>query len=136
MTYNNWTNINRLLLLLSIAKPKGKPRQSCDRVSCGPNTICKANTNNGTCICKHNYFGNPNIGCRPRCTLSADCPRALACVNLECTDPCDNACGIRASCQVVNHAPICFCPNDMTGNPLTMCNNIPKRKHAFLIIFH
>lgn len=72
------------------------------------------------------------MGCRPRCTLSADCPRSLACVNSECADPCKNACGMHAGCQVVNHSPICFCPNGMTGNPLTTCNKIPNCKHAFL----
>lgn len=121
------------LLLLSsllIAKPKGKPRPSCDGSICGTNTICKNNINNGTCVCKRNYLGDPYTGCRPHCTFSADCPKSFACVNSECVDPCENACGVRARCQVVNHRPICFCPNGSTGNPLTICNIISNCKHA------
>jgi len=120
-----------LVLLLLIAKPKGKPRLSCYGSICGHNAICKSNIINETCVCKDNYIGAPYIGCHPLCTLSADCPRSFACVNSECIDPCKYACGLRARCQVVNHSPICFCPNDMTGNPLTMCNKILKCKHAF-----
>lgn len=120
-----------LLLLLLIAKPKGKPRLSCYGTTCGHNAICKSNINNITCVCKPNYLGDPYIGCRPRCTLSAECARSFACVNSECIDPCKNACGLRARCRVVNHSPICFCPNGMTGNPLTICNKISNCKHAF-----
>lgn len=120
-----------MLLLLLIAKPKGKPRLPCDGSMCGPNAICKRYINNVTCVCKRNYIGDPYIGCRPQCSLSADCPRVFACVNSDCIDPCENACGLRANCHVVNHSPICFCPNGMTGDPLTQCNKISSCKHAF-----
>lgn len=121
------------MLLLLIAKPKGKPRQTCSGSVCGPNAICKNNINkNGTCVCKRNYLGDPFIGCRPLCTLSADCPKEFACLNSECVDPCKNACGMHASCQVINHSPTCFCPNGMTGHPLTKCDKISTCKHAFL----
>lgn len=120
-----------IIILLLIAKPKEKSRPSCDGSTCGANAICKKNINNGTCVCKRNYLGDPYIGCRPHCVLSADCPISFACVNSECLDPCKNACGMRARCQVVNHSPICFCPNGMTGNPLTICNKISNCKHAF-----
>lgn len=118
-----------LLLLLLLAKPNGKS-PFCDGSTCGPNAICKTNINNGTCICKRKYLGDPYIGCRPHCVLSADCPRSFACVNSECIDPCKNACGMRAFCQVINHNPICFCLNGMTGNPLIICNKILNCKHA------
>lgn len=120
-----------LLLLLVLAKPKGKPRFPCDDSVCGQNAMCKGNFNNATCVCKPNYIGDPLIGCRLNCSLTADCPRSFSCVNSKCIDPCENACGVRARCRVVNHSPICFCPNGMTGNPLTLCNKISNCKHVF-----
>lgn len=36
-------------------------------------------------------------------------------------DPCVGTCGIRARCEVINHNPICSCPDQYTGDPFTRC---------------
>lgn len=123
-----------LILLLVFAKPKETPRFPCDGSICGQNAMCKSNFKNGTCVCKPNYVGDPFIECRPYCSLSADCPRTFVCIDSKCVDPCENACGVRARCEVVNHNPICFCPNGLTGNPLILCNTILNCKHVSFLL--
>lgn len=45
----------------------------------------------------------------------------MACVNKKCRDPCAGACGTDALCEVVNHNPVCYCRQDMTGDPFIRC---------------
>lgn len=44
-----------------------------------------------------------------------------ACVNQRCVDPCPGTCGLNALCSVINHNPICSCPQDLRGDPFTQC---------------
>lgn len=93
------------------------PNDPCDPNPCGPNADCL----NGECRCQDNYQGNPYDGCRPECTLSADCARDKACMRNKCVDPCPGTCGINAVCEVLNHIPICSCVSDYEGDPFNSC---------------
>ncbi|KAJ4432717.1 hypothetical protein ANN_21354 [Periplaneta americana] len=93
----------------------------CNPSPCGPNAQC----NNGICTCLPEYQGDPYAGCRPECVLSTDCPRNRACIRNKCTDPCPGTCGQGAICDVVNHIPICSCPQGMSGNPFVECRPVP-----------
>ncbi|PSN29200.1 hypothetical protein C0J52_26427, partial [Blattella germanica] len=93
------------------------PSDPCNPSPCGSNAQC----NNGICTCLPEYQGDPYAGCRPECVLSTDCPRNRACIRNKCTDPCPGTCGQGAICDVVNHIPICSCPQGMSGNPFVEC---------------
>jgi hypothetical protein len=45
----------------------------------------------------------------------------LACIREKCRDPCPGSCGSGALCSVINHTPICTCPDSYTGNPFEYC---------------
>lgn len=94
---------------------------SCDSAQCGPNTECREQNGILACVCKRGYFGNPLIGCRPECAINPDCPLDKSCFAQKCVNPCEGACGRGALCQVVNHSPVCFCPEDHTGDALVSC---------------
>lgn len=70
-------------------------------------------------------MGNPPT-CRPECVVSSDCELSKACVNQKCRDPCPGSCGVRAECSVVNHNPICRCPQGLSGDPFAACTVIGK----------
>lgn len=89
----------------------------CDPSPCGPNAEC----NNGECRCIAEYRGNPYESCRPECTNNGECSRDKACLRTKCVDPCPGTCGQDAICEVVNHIPICSCPDGYTGDPFTYC---------------
>lgn len=93
-----------------------------DICQCGANSEC----NYGICKCLPNYFGDPYTFCRPECTINSECSRNKACINQRCRDPCIGTCGNNASCNVVNHIPMCSCPPDMTGSPFSQCKSIIK----------
>jgi hypothetical protein len=94
----------------------------CNPSPCGINTVCRASGQNAICECVPGFFGSPSTGgCRPECTISADCPRDKACVNTKCVDPCPGVCGFNAICQVINHSPVCSCPPPLLGDPFTLC---------------
>ena len=90
----------------------------CNFKSCGSNAQCY----NGTCTCVPNFYGNAEIGCRPECVHNNDCNRSQACINNKCSNPCNNLCGVKAECYVINHLPICACPKGMTGDPFILCD--------------
>lgn len=92
----------------------------CHPSPCGSNTIC----NNGECSCLPQYHGDPYIGCRPECTVSADCARNLICNTKKCINPCPDICGSGAECEVINHVPMCSCPVGFTGNSFVSCNKV------------
>lgn len=100
-----------------IVTERPEPKDACSPSPCGPNAICT----NGECRCIDEYQGNPYEGCRPECSINADCSRDKACLRNKCTDPCPGSCGQNALCEVVNHIPICSCPDGYTGNPFTNC---------------
>jgi len=98
----------------------------CNPSPCGPNAQCRVSNNAAVCECLPGYFGNAfSSGCRPECVISADCPRDRACVRSKCIDPCPGVCGYNAQCNVVNHSPVCSCPQPLTGDPFLECKKTP-----------
>lgn len=110
------------ITISNIDIPKGNP---CSPSPCGPNSICRENNEQPVCSCVAGFLGVPPA-CRPECTVSSDCLLIEACSNQKCINPCLGACGIRATCQVINHNPICNCGGELTGDPFIRC--VPRRK--------
>lgn len=106
------------------------PTDPCARSPCGINAIC----DNGTCSCIPGYHGNPIIECRPECTTDNDCSKQMACVNYKCVNPCINACGIDAVCNVYNHLAICDCPTPLQGDPFIACRRPIGKKNILKLI--
>lgn len=90
----------------------------CNPSPCGANAQC----NNGQCTCLPEYQGDPYSGCRPECVINNDCSRDKACVRNKCIDPCPGTCGQNAICDVINHIPMCSCPQGMAGNAFVQCS--------------
>lgn len=99
-----------------------RPADPCNPSPCGPNAICQGA---GMCECIPEYTGNPYEACRPECVLNPECPRDKACLRNKCRDPCPGTCGQNAQCDVVNHIPVCSCPQGYTGDPFTNCRVLP-----------
>lgn len=99
--------------------------EPCNPSPCGPNSQCRAINTQAVCTCVPGFIGTPPT-CRPECVISSDCSLDKACVNQKCINPCPGTCGIGARCQVVNHNPICSCPQRYTGDPFTRCQIISK----------
>jgi len=97
----------------------------CSPNPCGPNSICRELNGQVVCTCAPEFLGSPPL-CRPECTLSSDCRPNEACANQKCKDPCPGTCGIQARCVVVNHNPICLCPERYTGDPFIRCDIMSK----------
>lgn len=108
--------------------PKDEPiGDPCIPSPCGPYSICRANGNIPACSCLTNYIGkSPN--CRPECTLNAECPSNLACINEKCSDPCLGSCGVNSVCTVVKHNPVCQCKSGYSGDPFSVCNEVQYSK--------
>lgn len=100
----------------------------CNPTPCGPNAEC----NNGICTCLPEYMGDPYSGCRPECVISSDCSRELACIQNKCRDPCPGTCASNALCQVINHTPMCACPEGMAGNAFVLCSPLPRKYLAII----
>lgn len=98
------------------------PTDPCNPSPCGPNAQCSGD---GVCTCLPEYQGDPYVGCRPECVVSADCARDKACMRNKCGDPCPGTCGQSAICDVINHIPMCNCPPGYTGNAFVECRPIP-----------
>lgn len=101
------------------------PVDPCNPSPCGVNSLCRKSNGVAVCTCVAGYLGSPP-NCRPECTISSDCPQNQACTNQKCADPCLGTCGVRASCNVVNHNPICSCMSGMTGDPFVFCTPMSK----------
>jgi len=122
----------------------------------GPNSECRPVGPNAICSCLPGFIGNPPY-CRPECTTHAECPSVQACIQNHCADPCPGACGLceflfkhvhhlystcrehifltiinvlctDAICHVINHNPVCVCPDGYEGDPFRQCNPAPKRE--------
>lgn len=92
----------------------------CVPSPCGPNSQCRVSATGAVCSCLPNYIGrSPN--CRPECTINDECSLQMACTNNRCVNPCIGSCGNNALCHVSNHAPICMCQPDFTGDPYSGC---------------
>lgn len=92
-------------------------KDPCNPSPCGPNTNC----DNGLCTCLPNYQGDPYSGCRPECVLNNDCPRDKSCIRNRCVNPCPEPCGTDSVCSVINHIPMCSCPQGYNGNAFVAC---------------
>lgn len=71
------------------------------------------------------------------CRSDSDCPDYAACANRLCINPCaaGNPCAPSANCKVVNHQPVCTCPDGYIGTPTTDCR--PRMSaHALSSIFY
>lgn len=104
----------------------------CVPSPCGPYSQCRDIGGSPSCSCLATYIGTPPQ-CRPECSINAECPGHLACISAKCRDPCPGSCGVGARCQVLNHTPICTCPEDYTGDPFSGC--YPKPAGKFSLIF-
>lgn len=90
----------------------------CNPSPCGANAVC----NDGECSCLPEYNGDPYFECRPECVLSSDCSQDKACLRNKCVNPCNSGvCASNAICEVINHIPMCRCPERMTGNAFVQC---------------
>lgn len=92
----------------------------CVPSPCGPNSECRNIGGTPSCSCLPAYIGSPP-NCRPECSINSDCLSNLACIREKCRDPCPGSCGIGAICNVINHIPICVCPEGYTGDPFNNC---------------
>lgn len=113
-------------------------RDPCVPSPCGPHSECRNINAVPSCSCLQSYIGAPP-NCHPECTISAECPSNKACIREHCIDPCPGSCGFSAECSVVNHTPICTCPNGYTGDPFSNCRPLPPEpiisKHVFAVQF-
>ena len=57
------------------------------------------------------------------CANNDECPDHTACKNRLCINPCayDDPCASNANCRVVNHEPVCSCPDGFIGDPKIRC---------------
>lgn len=83
-------------------------RDPCYPSPCAANGVCR--NNNGVASCQY-----------LECVQNEDCISTKACLNQHCKDPCLNACGSNALCNVVNHKAVCSCPNGFYGSPFDQC---------------
>lgn len=97
----------------------------CIPSPCGPNSQCRNINDSPSCSCLNNYIGIPP-NCRPECSINSECASNLACIREKCRDPCPGSCGANAQCSVINHTPICSCPERYTGDPFTFCQVKPQ----------
>lgn len=104
----------------------------CQPSPCGPFSECRDIGGTPSCSCQHNYVGTPP-NCRPECIINQECPSNQACIREKCTDPCPGSCGANAQCNVINHIPICTCPQGYTGNAFENCFLQPQRKLLYIL---
>lgn len=104
-----------------------QPTNPCIPSPCGPNSECRNIGQSPACSCKLGYIGSPP-NCRPECVINSDCQSHLACILEKCREPCIGSCGLDADCKVINHTPVCSCPDGFTGDPFTRCTRKPPRK--------
>jgi len=95
-------------------------RDPCSPSPCGPNSLCRAINNQAVCTCQESFVGAPP-NCKPECVVNSECPQNKACYKYKCTDPCPGTCGVEANCRVINHNPLCSCPQGKTGDPFSRC---------------
>lgn len=119
---------NKYLFLDSPEPQPQPPINPCIPSPCGPYSQCQDYGGNPSCTCLPSYIGSPP-NCRPECTINADCPSNVACMREKCRDPCPGSCGSNAKCHVLNHIPMCICPEGYTGDPFLSCYIKPQRKY-------
>ncbi|XP_026684041.1 LOW QUALITY PROTEIN: neurogenic locus notch homolog protein 1-like, partial [Diaphorina citri] len=92
----------------------------CVPSPCGPYAQCRDINGSPSCSCLPNYIGAPP-NCRPECVQNSECPYDKACIREKCADPCPGSCGYGAVCTVINHSPICTCPEGYIGDAFSSC---------------
>ncbi|KAJ8938421.1 hypothetical protein NQ318_004707, partial [Aromia moschata] len=107
-----------------IAEPPAPITNPCIPSPCGSNSQCRDVGGSPSCSCLPNYIGAPP-NCRPECTINSECQSNLACIREKCVDPCPGSCGALALCSVINHTPVCTCPEGYTGDPFSYCQVKP-----------
>ena len=116
-----------------------EPVDPCQPSPCGPNADCRVLEQRPVCTCYPGYYGAPPA-CRPECVINSECAPSLACINLQCGDPCAGVCGLGALCDVVNHNPICSCPEGFIGDPFSSCRRRPGEyslsSKIFFVLIH
>jgi len=100
--------------------PADPYRDPCNPSPCGPYSQCRDFNGSPSCSCLSSYIGAPP-NCKPECLINSECPSNQACINEKCRDPCPGSCGTQANCFVINHTPVCTCPDGLTGDPFTNC---------------
>ncbi|KAK3913971.1 Neurogenic locus notch-like protein 1 [Frankliniella fusca] len=96
---------------------------------CGRNAQCREVNARPVCSCLPGHQGNPLTYCqRGECQDSSDCPHNRKCQNYECVDACAGTCGINAHCEVRNHIPVCSCPPQHTGDPISSCRRMDPQE--------
>lgn len=111
------------------------PTDPCKQSPCGPNSQCRVINEQAVCSCLPGYIGaSPN--CRPECSVSSQCPTNKACFNRKCADPCPGTCGLNSRCETINHSPICSCTPGYTGDPFTVCSELPSKYSMILTVYN
>ncbi|CAL4179650.1 unnamed protein product, partial [Meganyctiphanes norvegica] len=92
--------------------------RACQNVcgsGCAQDAYCSAQNHKMECTCLDSLVGNPypdhsNSGCF-ECVVDNDCSIDKHCRNNHCSDPCHDYCKSTdlATCEVINHKPICSC---------------------------
>ena len=108
-------------------------RDPCNPSPCGPYSQCRDFNGSPSCSCLSSYIGAPP-NCKPECVINSECPSNQACINEKCRDPCPGSCGADANCFVMNHTPVCTCPDGYTGDPFTYCHPKPVSRKSFSIV--
>ena len=126
---------SNIFFLYNFKSPAPRPEiiDPCSPSPCGINAECSNRNRAASCTCYPGLQGNPYIECKPECSINPDCPSTLACVRNKCVDPCPGVCGIRASCRVQSHSPVCTCDPGYIGDPFTACNPPPTSKTCITI---
>lgn len=120
------------VLLVNYLECSDDNTNPCDKNPCGLNSVCRSYDKQPVCSCLAGYIGLPP-NCRPECTLNTDCIPTKVCFKNRCTNPCPGSCAIQALCSVVNHTPLCMCPEGFTGDPFKICS-LPRKTHFCLLI--
>ncbi|CAG7819415.1 unnamed protein product [Allacma fusca] len=109
------------------------PADLCQPNPCGANAVCNPGHDNSgrerpVCTCPSGYIGDALKYCsRGECVTDSDCGPSRSCSNYNCINPCANACGVNANCEVRNHGAVCSCPRGFRGDPFTQCTSDPAR---------
>lgn len=89
--------------------------EACNPNPCHPTAICVVGAaDSPVCQCQPGQVGDPyGSGCQPEgsCVSNKDCPKQSVCQNHRCINPCEDACGKNAICEIINGEPICRCVN-------------------------
>lgn len=113
-----------ILFYFAVESPTIQSKQTnpCLSSPCGLNADCQLSGSSYTCSCLPEFIGNPP-NCKAECSSNSECANHLACLIQSCKDPCAiGICGQNAKCHVINHFPICECPDNYAGDPYDKCS--------------